>query len=44
MFGAFRGDRALRMLLGLAAIVIGTVAVCIAVLSLADAPLPSHAP
>lgn len=39
MLGALRGDRSLRTVLGLAAIVIVTVAVCIAVLSLADAPL-----
>lgn len=39
MVGAFRGGRLLRTLLGLAAIVVVTVAVCIAVLSLADAPL-----
>ncbi|GAB3634192.1 hypothetical protein GCM10027421_35460 [Microbacterium shaanxiense] len=39
MLGALRGGRVVRTLLGLAAVAIVTVAVCIAVLSLADAPL-----
>ncbi|KDA06064.1 hypothetical protein DC31_12620 [Microbacterium sp. CH12i] len=39
MLGAFRGGRAVRTLLGFAAIVIATVAVCVAVLSLGNAPL-----
>src|SRR3546814_3371204 len=39
MLGSLRGGRALRTVFGLAAVVIVTVAVCIAVLSLADAPL-----
>lgn len=39
MLSAFRGGRALRTALGLLAVVVVTVAVCIAVLSLSDAPL-----
>lgn len=40
MFGALRGGRAARSLVGLAVLIVITGAVCVAVLSLADAPLP----
>lgn len=39
MFGALRGERVVRTIVGLLALAAVTVAVCIAVLSLADAPL-----
>lgn len=39
MLGAFRGGKAVRTLLGLIAIIVATVAVCIAVLSLGAAPV-----
>lgn len=40
MLGAFRGERAVRMAVGLLMLIVVTVAVCMAILSLADAPLP----
>lgn len=40
MLGALRGERAARTVVGLVALVAVTVVVCMAVLSLADAPLP----
>ncbi|MGM7699458.1 hypothetical protein [Microbacterium sp. A84] len=40
MLGALRGGRTARSLVGLAVLVIITGAVCVAILSLADAPLP----
>lgn len=40
MLGAFRGERAVRTIVSLLALTAVTVAVCLAILSLADAPLP----
>lgn len=40
MVGALRGERTMRTVVGLIALTAATVAVCTAVLSLADAPLP----
>ncbi len=41
MLGALRGERAVRTVVGLVVLVAVTVVVCMAVLSLADAPLPA---
>ncbi|MGO2748262.1 hypothetical protein [Microbacterium sp.] len=40
MLGALRGERAVRTVVGLIVLIAATIAVCIALLSLADAPLP----
>ncbi|WP_460801736.1 hypothetical protein [Microbacterium sp. GXF6406] len=39
MLGALRGDRAVRTVIGMLALIAATIAVCIALLSLADAPV-----
>lgn len=41
MLGAFRGERAVRTIIGLVLLIAATVVVCMAVLSLANVPLPA---